>query len=397
MYTLDIIVPCYNEEEVIDTFYDEITKVVNDMRDINCRFIFIDDGSKDKTLDKLKKIACNDKRAIYLSFSRNFGKEAAILAGFKFTNADFACLIDADLQHPPAMIPEMLKALTEEDYDVAAARRTTRSDKNKFKNKLSESFYKAINKISDTQIEGNAQDFRILKHKVVNAILCMHEYNRFSKGIFSWVGYRTKWFEHEDAPRAAGETKWTFKMLLKYALNGIINFSDLPLKLPLYIGMILSALSFIAGLSADILSNIYNIQIYSSSTVLLCLCTGLILMSAGILGTYLSRIFSEIKHRPDFIINKTNVLFNENSRLNYTFDVDEDLSEYEDEDDVRDAFDDSENDDDDNEAEEIEKRKREMYERRRELERMEHERFIAEQEAMMKEKRSKRNSYEEYN
>lgn len=318
MYTLDIIIPCYNEEKAIKKLYEKLIDILYTLDDIDSRFIFINDGSSDKTLSVIKDIVKTDKRCVYVSFSRNFGKEAAILAGMKFSNADFACIIDADLQHPPELIPKMLEALIDEDYDVAAARRSDRKEA-KFTDKLSEKFYQLLNKISSIELEQNAQDFRIMKRKVVNAYLCVHEYNRFSRGLFNWVGYKTKWFEHEDADRVAGESKWNAWSLIKYAITAITSFSTLPLRVPTFAGTSLLLVWFIKFIYCLSLS-ISQHSLYFSNCLLLFI-GGLILLSIGIFGEYLSVILVEVKHRPDFIITETNVLFDEHARSNYTFDV----------------------------------------------------------------------------
>ena len=232
--TVDLIVPCFNEGEVLELFHSEVSAVLDGCEGYAFHFIFVNDGSKDQTLNLLRRFAAEDKRVRYLSLSRNFGKESAMLAGMKYSTGDYVGILDADLQHSPELIPEMLSAL-EEGYEIAAARRVDRSGEGKVKSVFSRAFYKVINRMSDVDIQDGAQDFRIMKRQVVEAILSMPEYNRFSKGIFSWVGFRTKWFEHENRERAAGSSKWSFAKLFRYALDGIIGFSTAPLKVfPLY-------------------------------------------------------------------------------------------------------------------------------------------------------------------
>ena len=245
--TVDLIVPCFNEGEVLELFHSEVSAVLDGCEGYAFHFIFVNDGSKDQTLNLLRRFAAEDKRVRYLSLSRNFGKESAMLAGMKYSTGDYVGILDADLQHSPELIPEMLSAL-EEGYEIAAARRVDRSGEGKVKSVFSRAFYKVINRMSDVDIQDGAQDFRIMKRQVVEAILSMPEYNRFSKGIFSWVGFRTKWFEHENRERAAGSSKWSFAKLFRYALDGIIGFSTAPLKVSLYIGVASSGIGVIYAL-----------------------------------------------------------------------------------------------------------------------------------------------------
>lgn len=319
IFTFDIIVPCYNEAETIEKFYDKINETVSELEDFDTRFIFIDDGSKDNTSDIIKKIANHDSRVAFVSFSRNFGKEAAMLAGLKFSNADFTCIMDADLQHPPELIKPMLDALIANECDVAAAKRKSRKDERGIRTALSSQYYKIMNKVSDIHLEQNAQDFRIMKRKVVNAILCMRECSRFSKGIFSWVGYNTKWFEHEDVERVAGETKWSFRMLLNYAVKGFLSFSCYPFKIPLK----LSILTGFASIVEFILILLGRSPMPAGDiTLTILLVTTLLLFSIGIMCQYFAELFTEVKHRPDFIITETNVVFDDNRGENrFTFDV----------------------------------------------------------------------------
>ncbi|HAQ64104.1 MAG TPA: glycosyltransferase, partial [Ruminococcaceae bacterium] len=272
--------------------------------------IFVDDGSRDSTLEVIKSIAEKDSSVKYISFSRNFGKEAAMLAGLKMSRADFIGIIDADLQHSPELIPEMLKAVADEGYDIAAARRVDRSGEAKLKSAFSRAFYKLINRISDAQIEEGAQDFRIMSRKVVNAIISMPEYNRFSKGIFSWVGFKTKWFEHENQKRVAGTTKWSFWKLFTYAVDGIIGFSTAPLKLSLIVGTFTSLIGFLYALYTIVKTLIFGPDVngYPSLICAILIIGGLVLISLGITGEYIARMYMEVKNRPDYIINETNIM-----------------------------------------------------------------------------------------
>jgi len=309
MKTFDLIVPCYNEQESLPAFIQAVVPILRELKDISYNIIFIDDGSRDKTLEIIKDLTKKYEGIKYISFSRNFGKEAAMLAGMKLSSGDFVGFIDADLQHSPKLIPQMLDALISEDYDIAAARRVDRSGEAKVKSAFSKAFYKIINRISDTDIEDGAQDFRIMKRKVVAAILSMPEYNRFSKGIFSWVGYKTKWFPHENSKRVAGSTKWSFNKLFHYAADGIIGFSTAPLKLSLYIGSAFSIIGIIYAIYIFIRTLVSGSDVpgYPSLICAVFVIGGLILLSMGVVGEYISRIYLEVKKRPIYIINETNI------------------------------------------------------------------------------------------
>lgn len=310
MNTLEFIVPCYNESEALPAFYEAVSKVFANLSGVAASLIFVDDGSRDSTLEAIKSIAEKDSSVKYISFSRNFGKEAAMLAGLKMSRADFVGIIDADLQHSPELIPEMLKAVADEGYDIAAARRVDRSGEAKLKSAFSRAFYKLINRISDAQIEEGAQDFRIMSRKVVNAIISMPEYNRFSKGIFSWVGFKTKWFEHENQKRVAGTTKWSFWKLFTYAVDGIIGFSTAPLKLSLIVGTFTSLIGFLYALYTIVKTLIFGPDVngYPSLICAILIIGGLVLISLGITGEYIARMYIEVKNRPDYIINETNIM-----------------------------------------------------------------------------------------
>lgn len=309
MKKLSVIVPCYNESEVLPAFYKEITRVAAECKNYEFELLFVNDGSKDGTLGIIEGFAKSDNRVKYISFSRNFGKEAAMLAGLEHASGDFVGFIDADLQHSPDLIPEMLGAVDGEGYDVAACRRVDREGESKFKSFLSASFYKIVNKISETYIDEGAQDYRIMTRQVADSILAMRENTRFTKGIFSWVGFNTKWFEHENRERAAGTTKWSVTKLFKYALDGIIGYTSSPLKIPLYTGV----LSLIAGLIYLIYLIVKLIargHTFSLATHVIFLSVlflgGLILLSIGIAGEYSARIYTEVKDRPKYLIAKTN-------------------------------------------------------------------------------------------
>lgn len=309
MKKLSVIVPCYNEEAVLPAFYDEITKVADGCANYEFELLFVNDGSSDNTQNIIEEFAKKDRRVKFISFSRNFGKEAAMLAGLENCAGDFAGFIDADLQHSPDLIPEMLKAVDEEGYDVAACRRVDRKGEQKFKSLLSASFYKVVNKISETYIDDGAQDYRIMNRNVVDSILAMKENIRFTKGIFSWVGFNTKWFPHENRERAAGDTKWSVAKLFKYAMDGIIGYTSSPLRIPLYLGIILMILSVIYAV-AVVIRLCFSGHVFSltSAAILfgVLFVGGLILLSIGIAGEYLARIYTEVKDRPKYLIAKTN-------------------------------------------------------------------------------------------
>lgn len=309
MKKLSVIVPCYNEEEVLPEFYEEITSVAKKCSNYEFELLFVNDGSRDDTQNIIESFAKKDNRVKYISFSRNFGKESGMLAGLEHCTGDFACFIDADLQHSPELIPEMLKAVDEEDYDVAACRRVDRKGEQKFKSMLSGTFYKVVNKISETYIDDGAQDYRIMNRNVIESILSMKENIRFTKGIFSWVGFNVKWFPHENRERAAGDTKWSVKNLFKYALDGIIGYTSSPLRIPLYLGIILILLSGIYALGVLIkliaVGHLFSLTTRAIMFGILFV-GGLILLSIGIAGEYLSRIYTEVKDRPKYLIAKTN-------------------------------------------------------------------------------------------
>ena len=310
MKTFELIVPCLNEQESIPLFYEKVREVFNSLEGFESSFIFVDDGSKDGTLDEIKNLASSDTAVRYVSLSRNFGKESAMLAGLSFSQADYVGIIDVDLQHNPELLPEMLSCLESGEYDIAAARRTDRTGEAKFKSIFSKLFYRIINRMSDVKIEDGAQDFRIMNRQVVEAIVSMREYNRFSKGIFSWVGFKTKWFEHVNSERVAGKSKWSFWKLTTYAIDGIINFSTVPLKISFIVGGFVSFLGLVYALYI-ILRTIINgsdVPGYPSLFCAILIIGGLILLSLGIIGEYLARIYTEVKGRPTFLVDETNII-----------------------------------------------------------------------------------------
>jgi len=307
MKTLDLIVPCYNEEAALPLFYETVQQTLQTLHEYQTTLIFVDDGSSDATLAKLQSFAAADSRVKYLSFSRNFGKESAMLAGLRASTAERVGILDADLQHSPSLLPEMLQAL-DEGYDVAAARRVDRAGESRLKSLFSNAFYRVANRITEVEIDPGAQDFRVMKRVVADALLSLGEHRRFTKGMFSFVGFRTKWFPHENAARAAGETKWSFKKLFSYALDGIVAYSDLPLKLPLYGGAALGCGAVLYALIVLILHFCgKTVSAVHAVLIVLLLLGGVILCAVGLLGVYLARVYTQVKDRPDYIIRESNL------------------------------------------------------------------------------------------
>ena len=298
------IVPCFNEEEVIPLYYEEMQKVrKQEEGKIDFEIIFIDDGSKDKTLEVIKKLSEQDECIHYVSFSRNFGKEAAMYAGFEHANGEYVVTMDVDLQDPPHLIPEMIRCIEEEGYDSVATRRVTRKGEPPIRSFFARRFYGLINKISDADIVDGARDFRMMKRDMVNAILSMPEYNRCTKGIFGWVGFKTKWIEFENVERAAGETKWSFWTLFRYALEGIIAFSTVPLTIVSLIGVIVCIIAFLFLLFVVIRATIFGDPVagWPSLICVISFLSGIQLLGIGVVGMYLSKTYLETKKRPIYI------------------------------------------------------------------------------------------------
>ena len=310
MKTLGLVVPCFNEQDVLELFYKETGAVIKSLStEYECELVFVDDGSSDNTLQILQSLAEKDKSVKYISFSRNFGKEAAMLAGMNYAvKFDYIGILDADLQHSPTLIPEMLRYVDKEGYDVAAARREDRAGEAKLKSRLSESFYKVINKVSDIQISESAQDFRIMRKKVVEAVVSMPEKIRFSKGIFSWVGFKVKWIPHENRERAAGETKWSIKKLFKYAIDGILGYTVSPLRLSfLFCGIFcfVTVFALVYALVRNLIDNDYICTVPLLFAAMFFI-GAVLLFTLGVIGEYLARVYTETKSRPAYIISLTN-------------------------------------------------------------------------------------------
>lgn len=304
---ISLIIPCYNEEEALPIFYRETKKVLTDM---NCdhEILFVNDGSCDGTLSVLKELAGQDDKVIYLSFSRNFGKESAMYAGFCNASGDYVAVMDADMQDPPALLPDMLKKLEEEEYDSVATRRVTRMGEPRIRSWFARIFYRVINRVSDADIVDGARDFRLMKREMVEAIVEMGEYNRFSKGIFGWIGFRTYWMPYENVNRVAGETKWNFWKLFKYAVDGVINFSQAPLSMASWFGMFMTVLSFLAVVFIVVRKLLFGDPVdgWASTVCVITFIGGIQLFCMGIMGQYIAKTYMEVKKRPHYIVAESN-------------------------------------------------------------------------------------------
>lgn len=307
-YKLSLIVPCFNEEESLPIFYQEVTAV---LRKIGCKYelLFINDGSKDKTLSLLRDLAEKDENVAYLSFSRNFGKEAAMYAGFCHASGDYVAVIDADMQDPPSLLPQMIGILENGEFDSVATRRVSRQGEPAIRSWFARQFYKLINKISDADIVDGARDFRLMRRGMVEAIISMNEYNRFSKGIFGWVGFKTYWLPFENVERIAGETKWSFWKLFKYAIDGIIGFSQTPLRIASWFGIAMTLLSFVLLIAIVLRKIIWGDPVagWASQICVTIFIGGIQMFCIGIMGEYIAKIYMETKHRPHFIVAETNI------------------------------------------------------------------------------------------
>ena len=317
MKKLSIIVPCYNEEEVLPLFYAEITRVMDEMKrtyaELTFELLFIDDGSRDKTLTQLRELATKDQRVRYISFSRNFGKEAGMFAGLENATGDFVVVMDADLQHPPSFLPEMYSYVRDGEYDCATTRRVSRKGESKVRSWFARKFYRIMNKISQTEIVDGAQDFRFMSRQMVDAILSMREYNRFSKGIFSWVGFKTKYIEYENVERAAGTTAWSFWSLFRYSLEGIFAFSTAPLAIASVLGLVSCVIAFLMMIWIIIKTLAFGEAVAGFPSIMcaIFLLGGLQLFCIGVLGQYLSKTYLETKQRPIYIVRETEQIYQE--------------------------------------------------------------------------------------
>lgn len=308
MKTVDLVVPCYNEEEGLSVFVSETTKVIESIKGYSFTFILINDGSKDNTYGVMKKLAKEYQNVKYISFSRNFGKESAMYAGLKSSTADYVVVMDADLQHPPKMLIDMCKAM-EEGYDCCAAKRTSREGESKIRSWFSQNFYKISNKISEVKMPYGAVDYRMMSRQMVDAVVSLGEVQRFSKGLFSWVGFETKWLPYENVEREIGTTKWSFWGLFKYAIDGFASFSVAPLRWLAGMGFAISIIAFIYIIITLIKTLIFGIDVpgYVTTLCAVLFMGGIIELSIGILGEYISRIYMESKHRPIYLVKDTNI------------------------------------------------------------------------------------------
>lgn len=307
MSLISIVVPCYNEEESLPLFYQAILEMKSSLPEVDFEFIFVNDGSKDNTLKIMRSLAQQDANVHYVSFSRNFGKEAALLAGLAHAQGDYVAVMDADLQDPPALLPEMYETLQTKMYDCVATRRVTREGEPPIRSFFDRMFYKLINKISKTEIVDGARDFRLMTRQMVNAILSVQEYNRFSKGIFGWVGFRTKWLEYKNIERAAGQTKWSFWKLFVYSLDGITAFSTVPLSVAAVMGLLFCFLAFAMLIFVFVRALIWGDPVggWPSLVCIILFVGGIQLFCTGILGQYLAKTYLEVKRRPQYIIQET--------------------------------------------------------------------------------------------
>ena len=307
---ISIVCPCYNEEPMLPLYYEAMERIVfSKLITYDFELILINDGSKDKTLSIIRALALKDDRVKYISFSRNFGKEAAMYAGLKHAKGDYVCVMDCDLQDPPEMFEVMLERLDTEDCDCVASRRVTRKGEPKIRSAFARMFYRIINKISDTEFVDGARDFRMMRRCVVDAVLSLPEYHRFSKGIFMWVGFNTIWLEYENVERAAGETKWSFWKLMKYAIEGIISFSTAPLQIATAAGCVISALALLYMVIRVIIAMIWGNPVagYPSLLAIMLTLGGFVLLALGIIGEYVARTYMQTKQRPIYIQKESNI------------------------------------------------------------------------------------------
>lgn len=306
MAFLSIVVPCFNEEESIGIFLKEIQNILDDY---DYEIIYVNDGSEDNTLKNIKEIADSNSNIKYISFSRNFGKESAIYAGLKNASGDLICVMDADLQHPPSLLPEMIEAITKENYDIAAARRVSRKGEPKIKSFFSHLFYKVFNRLSKMKLMEGATDYRMMTRQVVDSVLELNEYNRFSKGLFQWVGFNTKWIEYENVERIAGKTTWSFWGLVSYSIEGLVAFTTTPLTVSILLGTIFSIIAFIYMVFIITKYLLYSDPVQGFATIMsvILFLGGIQLLFIGVLGKYLEKTYIETKNRPIFIVKESNI------------------------------------------------------------------------------------------
>jgi len=305
--TLTLIVPCYNEQEALPLFYEETCRVLKDIP-YDAQLLLVNDGSTDDTLSVMKSLAGQDERVRYISFSRNFGKEAAMYAGFCNAKGDLVAVLDADMQDPPALLPEMISIIEKGEYDSVATRRVSRAGEPPVRSWFARKFYRLINKISDADIVDGARDFRLMKRQVVDSIVAIGEYNRFSKGIFGWIGYRTYWLPFENVERVAGQTKWNFFSLFRYAIDGIINFSEAPLNIASWFGMVMTLMAFLFLVFIVVRRVCFGDPVagWASTMCVIIFIGGMQMFCVGIMGQYIARTYTESKSRPHYIVAESN-------------------------------------------------------------------------------------------
>lgn len=308
MKIIDLVVPCYNEEESIPLFYEEIKRIRKEDK-LNINVYFVNDGSKDKSLDIMKKLSKENKWVNYLSFSRNFGKEAAMYAGLETSTGDYVTIMDVDLQDPPSLLKEMVRLIEEEGYDVVGTRRVTRKGEPPIRSFFARMFYRIINRMSKVEMVDGARDYRLMTRQVVDSVLSLKEYNRYSKGLFSFVGFKTKWLEFENVERIAGETKWSFWKLFLYAIDGIVAFSTAPLVISAMIGLIFFLIAFIMIVFIVVRTIVFGDPTsgWPSLVCIIFLVSGVQLLTLGVIGEYLSKMYMEVKKRPIYIIKETSL------------------------------------------------------------------------------------------
>lgn len=306
---ISVVVPCYNESEALPKFMEVLDGIIARMNYVDFQVVLVNDGSRDNTLEVMKKISADESVVKYVSFSRNFGKEAAMYAGLAHADGDYVAIMDADLQDPPEFLEEMYKAVTEEEYDCAAARRVTRKGEPPIRSFFARMFYKLMAKMSTTEVVDGARDFRLMNRKFVDALLNCHEYNRFSKGMFGWVGFKTKWIAYENVERVAGQTKWNFWSLFKYSIEGIVAFSTTPLVFASFIGILFCLIAFIAVLFIVIRKFAFGDPVagWASMTCIITFLGGLQLFFMGVFGQYLAKTYLEVKDRPIYIVSETDM------------------------------------------------------------------------------------------
>lgn len=306
---ISLIIPCYNEEAGLGILYKALTEVSAKMSEYDFEYLFINDGSKDATLDLITEFADGDPRVKYISFSRNFGKEAAMYAGFCNAKGNYVTVMDSDMQDPPSLLPQMVEILEQGEYDSVATRRVTRAGEPPVRSFFARAFYKIINRISDADVVDGARDFRLMRREMVDTIVSMGEANRFSKGIFGWIGFKTYWLSYENVERAAGETKWSFWKLFKYAIDGMVNFSQAPLMISAWVGFFFVLVSLLAIVFVFVRKLVYggSVEGWASLVCIMLFIAGVQLFCMGVMGSYLAKIYQESKHRPHYIVGKTNI------------------------------------------------------------------------------------------